>query len=433
MAFEDALVSRPVSVVVPVVSSIAGAIRQFVTGVIPAGYLMDYHISTELPQRRVMRRRFRPMSPSQIAVRKLPMLSINVETTSDSSDYSSGVTYWTSGRFMRDPTKLSRLFSDDENLRFAGFERERIVVRFGVSFMVESELKGVELMMYLRRTLPVNWKVYLNDIDIATEIPADILRLVWADMKLGDGSNPADVATFREYLRRITAGNIEQVVSSSTSRLVFAYSYRTNLLVSITSGPSLSLNREGSVVKNAQVDIPFEVDLSVPVAYGYKQENRLDGSPPTEDLGKIFAGPEGAGAYFSSVLKTRPPQMVSGLSMVFFASVITSDVDTSVPFGPDVTDLSGVVDPQVRKLIDELLKRTGGSSLVTAKVWIGGDEIPSGWTLSYDDWKLSIGRSVLQPRQKYHIGVYADISDATELVPSIRNPQAESPMIPIPG
>jgi hypothetical protein len=118
--------------------------------------------------------------------------------------------------------------------------------------------------------------------------------------------------------------------------------------------------------------------------------------------------------------------------MVFFTSVITGDVDPSVPPGPDVTELSGVVDPRVRTLVDGLLGRPGGESSVTAKLWIGGEEIQAGWSLDYDQWKLTIDRPALQPRQKYHLGVYADVSEAKELAPEERLPQAESPMIPVP-
>ena len=46
----------------------------------------------------------------------------------------------------------------------------------GVSFTVETDLRASELMMYLRRSLPVGQRFYLNDIDIATEMPPDIIR-----------------------------------------------------------------------------------------------------------------------------------------------------------------------------------------------------------------------------------------------------------------
>ena len=429
MAFQDVLMSRPVSVVVPVVSSLAGALRRYVCSVLPADYLKDYFIDTELPFVHLAgRRRFRPMTRSQLAVRRLPLLSVKVETTADSSDFSTGTTFWTSTRFLRDPTQLNRLIADDQNLRYAGFETERIIVRFGVSITVETDLRASELMMYLRRTLPVNQRVFLNDIDIATEIPRDILRLIWTDMGLGDGTDPDEVTEFREYLRRVTGGNVEQVVNSASGRLAFAFSYRANPLVSITGAPSMSVNREGNVVKNAQVDIPFEMDLAVPVAYAYRQEEAL--APVGDYDPNPFIGEENGSTYFSAAFRTRPPEDIDGeLQLVFFTSVVTGDVDPATPLAPDVTDLSTSVNTRIKTLVDRLLD--ADPTKVRALLWLDGIEVPEdGWVLDLQGWTLTIVRPAFQPRQKYHFGIYADVSDIETLAPVVRRPQAKSPMVP---
>ena len=46
------------------------------------------------------------------------------------------------------------------------------------------------------------------------------------------------------------------------------------------------------------------------------------------------------------------------------------------------------------------------------------------------DLKLTIVRPAFQPRQKYHFGIYADVSDIETLAPVVRRPQAKSPMVP---
>lgn len=431
MAFQDAIISRPVSVVTPVVSSLAGMLRAYLCSVLPAGYTKDYYVDTELPYTpRRNRRRFRPMSQSKIELRHLPLMSVRVETTADSSDFSSGVTFWTSTRFLRDPSQLGRIIGDDVNLIYLGYETERIVVRFQVSFTVETDLRATELAMYLKRTLPVNQRFYLNDVDIATELPAHIVRTVWAGLGLGDSRDPANVEAFSRYLREATAGNVEPMVNSATGRIAYAYSYRTNPLMSITGVPTVSVNRDGNVVRNAQVDLPFEADIRVPVAYALRQEVSL---PPDLIPADSVIGDNGDGtAYFSASLRTRPPlNLPDGLELAFFTSLITGDPDPLRPGAPDVTDFSGAIGDRTRRLVTSLLER-GDTDRVAAKLWLDGNETPeTAWEFDPVTWQLEIRKPVLMSRQKYHFALYADMSELAALAPDGHRDLGVSPMLPV--
>ena len=428
MAFKDVLVSRPVSVVTPIVSSLAGALRRYFCSVLPDSYLRDYFVDTELPlARKMSRRRFRPLSRSQVEMRHLPLLSVRVEVTADSSEFSSGVTFWTSTAYLRDPTQLSRLIADDANLIYVGYETERVVVRFQVSVTVETDLKAYELAMYLRRTLPVNQKFYLNDIDIATEIPMHVVRTVWSSLGYGDSADPADLEEFRHYMKSVSAGNIEQLVNSANGRAAFAFSYRANPLMSITGVPTISVNRDGNVVKNAQVDLPFEADISVPVAYALRAEESLGGPLHGHPL---FVDEAGGTPYFSAARTMRPPETLNGmLSLAYITSVVTGDPDPMHPTAPDVTDLSASVGPMLRDYIEQLLLQ-GDEEKVDARLWLDGEETdPATWEFDPSTWMLEIRKPTLMARQRYHFGVYADLSDIKALSPEKRRPQAASPML----
>ena len=430
MAFQDAVVSRPVSVVTPVISSIAGAVRRYVMSVLPTEYIKDYFIDTELPMFRKMgRRRFRPLSRAQIEVRHLPLLSMKVEVTTDSSDFSSGVTFWTSTRFLRDPTELGRIIADDQNFIYVGYETERVVIRFQVSITVETDMKANELAMYLKRVLPVNQRFFLNDIDVATELPADIVRAIWSALDLGDAADPAAVEQFGTYLRQVTGGNIEQVVNSANGRVAFSFAYRANPLMSITSAPAISVNRDGNVVRTAQVDIPFEADLSVPVAYALRAEREAPGNDSqTAAYLNLIADP--GTPYFSAAVRTRPPSTLPGnLQLVFFTSLVTGDPDPMRMLAPDVTDFSNVVGDQLRRYVYALLEKEQ-TERVEAKLWLDGNDVdPGSWEFDPTDWTLTISKPALQSRQKYHFGLYVDMADISRLTPVKRRPQAPSPMI----
>lgn len=429
MAVANRLISRPVSVVIPVISSLAGTLRSYLMSVLPTEYVKDYHISTEMPMSRVKgRNRFRTMTRSNVEKRQLPLMSINVEPTSDSSEFSSGVTFWTSTRFLRDPTKLSRLIADDQGLRFAGYECERMVLRFNVSFLMETEFRANELMMYLRRSLPMNQLVYLNDIDIATEIPGDIIRTMWSDMGLDPAMPPEEVEYFNQYLRRVTAGNVEPMINSASGRLTYTFAYRANPLVKFTSTPTVSVQREGNVVYTAQVDLPVEFDISVPVAYAYRAEESLGGSLPS---GAIEIGTSGDGAYFSASTRLRPPEDIEGeLQLTFFTAIVTSERDPARPFDNDVTDLSVAVSDRIKVLVDRLIEGYPNPPKVKGILWLDGNQIDEKyWSLDLETWLLTIERPVLQYRQKYHFGLYADVSDIKTLAPEERRDQPLNPMI----
>ena len=432
MAFEDALVSRPVSVVIPVISSLAGALRAYVSSVLPQDYIKDYFIDTEVPITRVYgRRRFRPLSKSQVAMRQLPLMSVRVEPTADSSEFSSGVTFWRSTRFLLDPTQLTRIIADDHNLRYAGFESERMILRFTVSFTVETELRASELMMYLRRTLPVNNRVYLNDIDVVTEVPRDILRTIWADMRLGDGSDPADVETFTKYLRAVSNGNIEQQINSASGRVTYSYSYRTNPMLNSVGAPTMSVNREANVVKNATVEMPFEFDVSVPVAYAYRGE--ASEGPALLTNSNLILSEMDNSTHFSASIRIRPPENIeNGLQLVFLTAIITGGPDKDSRIDEDdVTELASSIAPRTRTLL-EALDKNGNSDKIVPKLWLDGNEVhTSGWLFDLNSFELIILHLILQPQQRYHFAIYADVSDIDKLAPVERRPQAPKSMIPV--
>ena len=375
------------------------------------------------------RRRFRPMSRTQLSVRQLPLLTVKIETTADQSDFATGTTFWTSTRFLRDPTQLTRLIADDQNLRYAGYETERMVVRFGVSFTVETDLRASELMMYLRRSLPVGQRFYLNDIDIATEMPPDVVRGVWSAMNMGDSTDPNNVEAFTEYMRVATQGNVEPLVNSANGRIAFAYSYKANPLMNITGVPSVTVNRDGNVVRNAQVDLPFEADIMVPVAYALRAEIEL----PAEGDGLVgidIGNMDNGNAYFSAGVRTRPPLNVpGGLDLVFFSALITGDPDPADPMGPDVTDFSAAIGDRSRALVSALLA-SGQIDKVDARLWLDGNSTDETyWEFDPDTWQLQISKPVLMSRQKYHFAVYADKTQMKSLVPEERRSQPPSPMI----
>ena len=66
---------------------------------------------------------------------------------------------------------------------------------------------------------------------------------------------------------------------------------------------------------------------------------------------------------------------------------------------------------------------------------IGGDTAghdetdPATWEFDPSTWMLEIRKPTLMARQRYHFGVYADLSDIKELSPEKRRPQAASPML----
>ena len=429
MALQDYLMSRPMSAVTPVMSSLVGAVRNYFEGLFPKGYFKDYSTDTQLPLLR-RKRHFRPLTESQLAARRFPLLSVRVEPTADNSEFASGVSWWTGNRFLRDPSQLVPLLRDDLGLRYAGFEMERIVVRFSVSFIVETEHKGREVLMYLKRVAPLSSRVFLNGVTVWTEIPGDLLRAVWSDLGLGDGSDADDVAAFLKYMRSSTGGFVEQTVNSASGRTSFSFPYQANPLLSIPGSPSITVNRDGNVISSAQIDLPIELDLAVPMSYAYRQEAHLTAPPNYEaTLGsRIGAEPT---AYFGTTIVSRPPQRIAEhLQLTVFLAVVTGDPDPALPAAADETDLSAFVASDVRNYVDFLYAASGSDSALDVRLWCSGREVPAAdWNLDLDTWVLTIHATALQYRQKYHLGVYCDLELYRQVTPppGVQRPPAPSP------
>lgn len=408
MALSDYLVSRPVSVVTPVLSSLAGALRLYIESLFPSGYFADYYIDTELPTLR-QRRSFRPLSRSQLANRKFPLLSVRTEATADESEFATGVAWFTGGRFLRDPSVLRPIIVDDEELRYAGFQSERVVMRFQISIVLDTEMKAREVMMYLRRVAPTQLKTYLNDVTIATALPGDLLRAVWADMGLDTAStpSPADVDTFHHYLRAVSAGRIERVINTATGRNAFAYHYHANPVMSITGLPSASTNREGNVVRSATVELPIQLDVEVPMVFGYQQEAHVGPDIGAAD-GPDF-GPAGNGAFFSFTKIMRPKSMRGSRGLAFFSAIVSGDVNPTSPNLPDVTELKDALPPDVSSYIAE--QRLIDPARAEAVLWIDGDEVSAGWSYDWSTGVLSIDAAVVRYRYKYHFGIYVALEN----------------------
>ena len=422
----DHMTSRPVSVVMPVLSSLTGAVKNYLEGVFPRGYFKDYNVDSEMPLLR-RRRNFRPMSASQLANRRLPMMSVRVETTADSSDFSSGVSWWTGNRFLREATQLFPLIHDDSGLRYVGFHTDRIVVRFQVSFVLETDFKAREILMYLKRVLPVGQRVFLNGVHVNTEMPGDILREIWRDLGLTDGSDPAQVTTFHNYLRSVTAGDVEKTINSASGRAAFSFAYPTNPVMTISSTPTMSLNRDGNVIRSSQVDIPIELDLPVPMSYAYQQEAKIEPTAADLDLDSYIGG-DGK-AYFGTAIAIRPASTIENRTLSFFASIVTGEHDPEHPGVADVTDLSAHIPQDVQDYVDYLLTLPGGESMVQVMVWRGPDLLPeSYWDMTVPGWNLTVQREGLYYRHKYFVGIYCDLQAYRRLHmnPSGR-PQAPSP------
>jgi hypothetical protein len=388
-------------------SSLLGATRGYIEGLMPAGYLHDYSVDSELPMLR-RRRHFRPFSSSQLATRRLPLLSVRMEPTADVSDFATGVSWHTGNRFLLQPDRLARLIHDDNHLRYAGYQSDRIVVRFAVSLVVETDLKAREVLMYLRRAMPTNYKVFLNDVVIYTEIPTDILRQVWADMGLGDGSDPTDSDRFQEYLSAVTAGDVRRTINSASGRTAFSFGYFCNPIL-VIDAPSISVNRDGNVVRSAQVDFSMTADLEIPVAYAYQQKRALLPEPVAPDFGIA-----GSSVYFTNTVVLRAPSVIRDrLGLAYHTALLSGARPAAVGEtpAPDVTALGSFLPDDLKEFVTAHALGADPDS-VAAILWRGGVEVPDDqWNFDPLTWELTIFPPGLYYNYEYHLGVYCDLTE----------------------
>ena len=426
------MLARPMTVLTPVISSLAGAVRAYFERVFPPGYFSSRWVDTEMPARPGLsrRRRFRPMTMSQISAWNTPLLTIKVDPTADASDFAPADAWSEGNRFLADPLRLSRLIVDDQAGRFLGVYFERVVCRFGVSLTMNTDMQAYDAMMYLRRLVPVGRRSFLNDVTISTELPPDVLRALWTDLGLGDGSRAEDYAAFQRYLAWTTGGLVDRVVSSATGRNLFSFRYVANPVMSITGTPSVAINRDGAVVRGGTVELALEMDLAVPMSYSYRQ----DGPPSAGPVAiPVDLATPGTTVFFATPVPAQPPQVVGdGLSLVFRTALVSSPLDPAAPLAADVTGIGPHVPETVRAYTDALRLMAGGPGCLSAHLWMDGAELdPAAFAFDWRAWELTI--RLPRHNYQYDLALYCDLAELPTLEGQPPRPQAPPPFFAAPA
>jgi len=406
MNTDDFIISRPLSSVNPILSSLAGALKEYILGNFPKNYIKDYYIDTELPYIRALRT-YKPLSRSQIAMRKLPLLSVRTEVTVESSEFSLNDSWEKGNRFLRKPSSLNAIIKDDYNFRYLSFQTERIVVKFQVSIVVETDTKAREVLMFIKRVLPINRKTFLNGLHINSELPPEIIRHIWKDSGFTFNQSditPENLDEFQYYLKAVSAGNIESCINSSTGNTSYSFFYSKNAVMSIDA-INMNVNKDGNVVKNASVDIPITLDLEVPIAYVYQKDGSFDDIHNIDIPNDFSVGENMNRPYFSFAKRERAPTTIeNNLGLTFMTGIVTGDLENKIY---DETDLSLQVAPDVKTYLASL-----GNEKKKYILWLEGNMIDSSqFIFNESDYILKIKTTDIRFNYKYYFSIYSDLHD----------------------
>jgi hypothetical protein len=435
MAESNLKVARPLTAVTPVHSSLTGLLRDYLLGLFPRGYFRDYFVNTELPFRPGIfgnrRGRFRPMEGANVQQMKYPFLSVRVEPSADVSQLGSLDSFWQGRQFLR-PSGLFPIFMDDLALRYLSYERERLICRFSVSMLAQTDLQGNEILMYLKRTMPIDRLVYLRGATIWSKVPTEIVGDVYADLGLGPEGTDADMASLRAYLGAVSAGRLQQTIDSATGRVSFSFPYRSNPVFRVQGAPSISVTREGGVVRYSEVSFSVEMDLEVPISYVYRQEPRL--APPGPAPDGITA--DGNTAYFGITIDLAPPTVMAGpggtpLTLVYFTGLVTGPPDPSGLGRPDVTAIGPSIQPELKNYIAGIVGGPTDPSLqLQLVVKMGSQAVaPAAYSMDWGAWELSLLPPDLLYNQQYQVLIYCDLTGYAAATPdNTGRAQAPSPM-----
>ena len=430
--------SRPFGDTTSILGGAASALRQYIEGLLPTGYYRDFWINTEIPfypglSASQRRRRGRGTILSNVERKNFPLLSINIEPTAESSEFSTKSGFWRSTSFTHRPQTIKRFLYDDENHIYGGVETDRISTAFRVATVVETDLQAYNLQMLYKKILPNEIWMFLNDVDIKVDLPGDILLVLWKALRLGndyksDGDG-SDLYKFERYLLSSTHGRVHRVFNKSTGNSSFSWEYRTNIAFRINSRPAVSIDRTGNVVRKAMIDFEIIFDYYTPLAFSLetKSDERalLPGGNTVadiEDIGKKggFSALGGAGVRWMSPSRYLPKWRYGGdhhLSLVYVCTFITGREEK------DVTDLS----KDVPKDVVEYLAFVRSSHMAGSRyrnrikivVWEGydlntiephvGEEGEHYLDVFIDTQVIKITND--KKDHEHHVAVFADLSD----------------------
>jgi len=181
--------------------------------------------------------------------------------------------------------------------------------------------------------------------------------------------------------------------------------------------PSISIEREGNIVRHATVEMSATIDAPYLTAFAYKQEKTLIGTLPDFNS---YLSEEQNSVFINLVYEVRPAYTVDEYLSLVFASTIITKEQNEENLLKDTFDFSSHLTEEIIKYFSFLKGKATIAepfeNFVKVKLWCDKQIIETNWNFNFDTFILTIERDApLLYNYTYEFALYADIGEYATL------------------
>jgi len=339
MENQNILVSRASTTVSSIIGNVVSVVKRHIEGNFPKEYFRRVYITTaHTPSQQ-------NENPDNVYKPDLPNLSIrpNFEVQSEHSFQHLPYWYYTHNYIFQNKLRNYRgVLYDEENEFYIYSVPDRIKLSFEVKIKVESLMRQMDTLSYIKQTFNTQGHYFLNAIPIEVEVPKTFIKVLMDEYGV-DPNNPSDLNEFNNYLKIYSSNYITSKKNLSTGKISYMYKYPANILCRMEppTGDADTKNMSGD---NFIVSLNLTMELWTPASFILETGRDLDGDACTNLPMEI----NDSSIVFNFCLKTEPPYTIKDKSLLLWSGYIT---DTNVDV--DRLDMSDMFSQEkIKSIID---------------------------------------------------------------------------------
>jgi hypothetical protein len=309
-----------------IISRATKIMQDYVLSKFNQGFFKDMVVGTEEESIREMNM-LREKGEDEEYMRKTPTLFIRPNFSPSSNGFTNDPLdlAWKhlatrEGSFHNIKDVCPKIFIDSENEKFIIINSKEISTTFDFAIRVESELKGWDVVNYLKNYFIFESFFYLNKEPFSIIIPSVIIANLAKEYKL-DLSIASQRDEFLSILKGHSYNCIDEIVNPATGVAHYVFTYRTNLLCKLTGLNVEKVKKEKSVIAS-NITFQGSMNFRTPINFA------LECTDPDElPSGLITDESMGFLIRFERVFQPNRRE-IEGKQIVYFKGFMTDSPET---------------------------------------------------------------------------------------------------------
>lgn len=303
----------------------------------------------------------------------------------------------------------TKVLEDFERKTFIYSIPNRIRVNFEIMIKLQTNLQAMDVCNYMTNIFDIGGFRYLNDICMQTEIPLNIIKPIFIKEGL-KMDKKEDREKVLEYLKRNSYNAVSEKINPSTGNNMYAYSYKTNILIGFPDQPQMQKNEKNISNGTSTVSFNFYFEFWSPNNYVFEADNLMEESvyPLINESAKLN---ESNKLLFFTYLDTDfVPEQRGSLHLLEISEFVP---EVNVEY--DELDFSALMEDNLIDIVKRLLKEGYNVNKVLEIKILAGNKFVNEYNYKVDWEKLKVYTKDPMVNTTYNIALYGDLYKLNEL------------------